>query len=288
MRVESLDPQPSRNSMLKIPLAIAPLLLGGIFSDPDCFANEATKAVDQRRQAHAHNDYLHDRPLLDALDNGFGSVEADIFLVDDELLVAHTRRELSPERTLRRLYLDPLRDRIKQNNGSVHGDGHPFTLLIDIKSKGEPTYRALHQLLSQYDDIFSSVADGRVTVRAVNAVISGNRPVDAVAADSPRYVGIDGRLSDLDGDKPADLMPLISDNWRRHFKWRGSGEMPTTDREKLTRVLERAHAKSRRVRFWATPDNVATWSALHAAGVDLINTDNLSGLGNYLRSTQTE
>ena len=34
-------------------------------------------------RAHAHNDYLHQRPLLDALDNGFCSVEADISLVDD-------------------------------------------------------------------------------------------------------------------------------------------------------------------------------------------------------------
>lgn len=274
--------------MLKVPLATALLLLCGISSGLGCFADEATKAVDQRRQAHAHNDYLHDRPLLDALDNGFGSVEADIFLVDGELLVAHTRRELAKDRTLRGLYLDPLRDRIKQNGGSVHGDGHPFTLLIDIKSKGEPTYRALHELLSQYDDIFTSVADSQVTARAVNGVISGNRPVDAVTADSPRYVGIDGRLSDLDSDKPADLMPLISDNWRRHFKWIGRGEMSDADREKLTQVLKQAHAKDRRVRFWATPDNAATWAALHTVGVDLINTDNLSGLGNYLRSTQTD
>ena len=33
-------------------------------------------------QAHAHNDYEHDRPLLDALEHGFTSVEADVWLVD--------------------------------------------------------------------------------------------------------------------------------------------------------------------------------------------------------------
>ena len=33
---------------------------------------------------HAHNDYLHSRPLLDALDQGFDSVEADVFLVNEE------------------------------------------------------------------------------------------------------------------------------------------------------------------------------------------------------------
>ena len=38
-------------------------------------------------RAHAHNDYEHPRPLLDALDHRFGSVEADIYLVDGQLLV---------------------------------------------------------------------------------------------------------------------------------------------------------------------------------------------------------
>ena len=56
-------------------------------------------------QAHAHNDYHHPRPLLDALDHGFCGVEADIFLVDGELLVGHDRTELKPERTLESLYL---------------------------------------------------------------------------------------------------------------------------------------------------------------------------------------
>ena len=36
--------------------------------------------------AHAHNDYEHRRPLQDALDRGFNSVEADVWLVDGELL----------------------------------------------------------------------------------------------------------------------------------------------------------------------------------------------------------
>ena len=72
-----------------------------------------TKSITPLKQAHAHNDYLHDRPLLDALDHGFCSVEADIFLVDGELLVAHTRSELSKERTLKKLYLNPLRERVK-------------------------------------------------------------------------------------------------------------------------------------------------------------------------------
>ena len=107
-------------------------------------------------RAHAHNDYLHERPLLDALNNGFCSVEADIFLVDGELLVAHTKRELSPERTLKTLYLDPLQKRIKYNGGRVHKGGPELTLLIDIKNNGEETWTVLNRVLAGYPEIFSA------------------------------------------------------------------------------------------------------------------------------------
>lgn len=250
-------------------------------------ADRADSPPDPRRRAHAHNDYEHERPLQDALEQGFGSVEADIFLVRGQLLVAHTSFQLSPEKTLEGLYLQPLRSRIEQQGGSVHGDGEPFTLLIDIKSEGESTYRALHALLSQYQDIFSAVSDGQVQSGPVTAIVSGNRPVEAIAGTSPRYVGIDGRLSDLPSDQPAHLMPLISDHWGRHFRWRGQGPMPTEDRKKLMGVLETAHAAGRRVRFWAIPDRLPVWTALHEAGVDLINTDDLAGLASYLQSTST-
>ena len=57
---------------------------------------------------HAHNDYEHKHPLFDALACGFCSVEADINLVDGQLLVAHSRAAVKPGRTLQSLYLDPL------------------------------------------------------------------------------------------------------------------------------------------------------------------------------------
>src|SRR5215467_985996 len=95
------------------------------------------------RRAHAHNDYEHKRPLLDALEQGFCSVEADIWLTDDALLVAHTVLDLKPERTLQKLYLDPLRERAKANGGKVYKDGPAFYLLIDVKTDAKKTYAAL-------------------------------------------------------------------------------------------------------------------------------------------------
>ena len=244
-------------------------------------------AVEPLRQAHAHNDYLHDRPLRDALDHGFSSVEADIFLVDGQLLVAHTKRELQPERTLRGLYLDPLRARVKANDGAVYPGGDPFYLLIDIKTSADATYAVLRKMLAEYADVISVVRDGKLEPKALYVVISGSRPTATMTHESVRYAGIDGRLSDLDSDVPAHLMPLVSDRWGAHFKWRGRGPIGEADREKLDDAVTKAHARGRRIRFWATPETVDMWRQLQASGVDHINTDDLAGLEKFLRSQAT-
>ena len=133
-------------------------------------------------RAHAHNDYHHPRPLLDALDHGFCSVEADIFLVDGQLLVGHFPIELKPARTLQALYLDPLQCRVRDNGERVYRAGPPFTLMIDVKTDAGRTYAVLATVLAGYADMLTSVRDGVVEQRAVNVIISGNRAEHAVAA----------------------------------------------------------------------------------------------------------
>jgi hypothetical protein len=238
-------------------------------------------------RAHAHNDYYHARPLLDALDRGFCSVEADVFLVNGMLLVGHEPSELCADRTLESLYLDPLLERIRRNDGQVYPGGPDFTLLVDVKSEGKATYLALDRVLAEYEEMVASVEDGTVHKRAVTVIISGNRAWDVIAADATRYAGVDGRLPDLESDRPAHLMPLVSDRWGGLFEWVGEGPMPEMERTKLRQFVRDAHASGRRLRFWATPDRpsqerAAVWNELLEAGVDLIGTDDLEGLKSYL------
>jgi hypothetical protein len=234
------------------------------------------------RQAHAHNDYEHPRPLHDALAQGFCSVEADIYLVDGKLLVAHDRKDLKPDRTLEALYLDPLRARAKAHGGQVHPGGPPFWLLIDVKTEAKSTFAALHPVLERYADILSVTTDGKLDRKAVTVVVSGNADRAGITALTRRYAAIDGRPPDLDGPAPAHLVPWVSDNWRLHFRWAGDGPMPDAEKAKLRTFVEKAHGQGRLVRFWATPENPAVWAELRAAGVDLINTDKLADLRTFL------
>ncbi|EFL42664.1 phosphatidylinositol-specific phospholipase C/glycerophosphodiester phosphodiesterase family protein [Streptomyces griseoflavus] len=240
-------------------------------------------------RAHAHNDYEHPRPLLDALDHRFGSVEADIYLAGGQLLVAHDPEDLDPSRTLESLYLGPLAARVRAHHGSVYrGHRRPLQLLIDIKTEGASTYLELDRQLGRYRSLFTTYAHGRVLPGPVTAVVSGDRAARApMEAQRVRRAFYDGRLTDLGSTAPASFVPLLSDNWTLHFTWRGVGAFPDAERRKLRGIVDTAHARGQRVRFWATPDlpgpdRDALWGELVAAGVDHLNTDDLAGLASFL------
>jgi hypothetical protein len=154
--------------------------------------------------------------------------------------------------------------------------------MIDIKTQAEPTYKALRELLKKYSGMLTVFRASGIETNSVTVIISGNRPINLMSNEPVRYAAIDGRLPDLESNPPPSLMPWISDNWTKHFTWRGEGNLPEAERIKLQRLVKRAHAQGRKIRFWAIPDQRAGWAALRSAGVDLLNTDNLAGLRDFL------
>jgi glycerophosphoryl diester phosphodiesterase len=231
--------------------------------------------------SHAHNDYEHPRPLSDSLSLGYASIEADVWLVDGELCVAHDRAKVDPSRRLDNLYLDPLLQRFMQNEGKLYATGETLILLVDIKSEAEATYRALQQLLTKYR-LMLEVADAK-TNPAVKVIVSGNRAIDLIQADKERLVSVDGRLKDLQIKVDPSLMPLISDNYRLHFRYLGSGEISDEERAKLRDYVRLVHQNGAQLRFWGTPENESLWKVLREEQVDFIGTDQLQQLADFLK-----
>jgi hypothetical protein len=230
---------------------------------------------------HAHNDYLHERPLLQALELGYCSIEVDVLLVDGKLRVAHSLEETSPGRTLESLYLAPLLRALEADE--VPCREPPLLLLVDIKSEAEATYRRLVEELAMLGPHLSTWREGGSHLGSVTVVVSGNRPIDLMASEGTRLAFVDGRLHDLEpGDAPADLVPLISDSWSRHFDGRGAGGMDPGEERRLRALVAAAHAQGRRLRFWAVPHEPALWRTLLEAGVDLVSVDDLEGFASFV------
>ncbi|MDB5478594.1 MAG: secreted protein [Alphaproteobacteria bacterium] len=246
-------------------------------------------------RAYAHNDYKHDAPLFDALRHGFTTVEADVFLVNGELLVGHTMGTTRPGRTLEALYLKPLAEMAEKNDGHIYPQsGQSLQLLIDVKSGGAETHYALEDLLQRYAGLLTSYQVEEVREGAVTVLLSGKRPPQAFLRQASlrmgpeiRYAAYDGRLQDLPHKYSPAVMPLISADWNRNFDWRGIGPMEEKERKKLRDIVGKAHENGQDIRFWATPERdpaarTAVWKELVRMDVDYINTDHLPELHAWL------
>jgi hypothetical protein len=235
--------------------------------------------------AFAHNDYRHKRPLLDAEHNGYTHIEADVFLHKNKLVVAHINPYFKGKRTLENLYLAPLLEQTLKNNGNVYeGYDKTITLMVDIKTDGKKTYEHMKELLEKYRPILSSYDTGKVVTRAVTIVLSGHKPYDMVRNEKSRLVFIDEDLRKVDRDTIANVSRMASCKYSKLLKWKGNGLLSDREKKRLCDYVNIAHKNGEQVRLWASPDNKAVWREILSCGVDLINTDKLVALKNFLVS----
>ncbi len=235
-------------------------------------------------RAHSHNDYIRRHPLLDALEHGFCSVEADIHWVNGDLLVAHDLDKCKPERNLRDMYLKPIFERVQRNNGHVFPTSSEFWLLIDIKSEPEKTYALLREQLEPYKAFLTRIENEKKISGAVTVVISGAVPRETITKEADRYAFMDGRIDDLEKNLSTDLVPWISNSWFSIFSWRGKGEIPEQERQKLREIVKKAHEQGRKVRFWDIPQTDDCWEVLYKEGVDFIHSDVPYRLSNFFKT----
>ena len=225
--------------------------------------------------AHAHNDYAHDRPLFEALENGFVSIEADVHLSNGKILVGHDH---PTSKTLESLYLKPLDSIARRNGGKVYPQKNvTVMLMIDIKTDGVKTFKALQKLLSKYAD-----ASNPGTYKGFRVFISGNRAIELIRNDPQHLSSIDGRPEDIGKGFTEAEMPVISENYSKIIKWDGKGSPTQEDLNKLTSLASKVHAENKKLRLWGIPDQENAWNVLLQAGVDLINSDKLKELNDFL------
>lgn len=275
---------------------------------------------------HSHNDYV-DEVLVDTLRLGFTSFEVDVWRtreLPEELLVGINWGEVSPprlHRTLRGLYLDPLRAHLEAtgNEPFPHCPGTRVQFLIDFKvgfapGSSDPAegidddeharrrgYELLDAQLAEYSDIITEYGpDGVVQERPVSVVVTGDRPgLDYIHGLPSRYSAGDGRLNFLDeGDsdfrQSASLVPMISGKFDFNFRFPSGPERDEV--AKLVSIYEHAERNGQRIRFWGSPDNRAIWvrllelagqRALEEWSPAIISTDRLAEFRQFIHPGET-
>lgn len=221
-------------------------------------------------QGHSHNDYHQNIPLLTAYYAGMGSIEADIFLKNGELYVAHDTSEIKANATLKQLYLDPLAAFYRKNGNRPYPDtAMKLQLVIDIKKNHQQVLPQLIKALNVYGDVFKSDQNPD----AIRIVLSGDMPKAENFKNYPGYIAFDGRPYTTYTPEQLKRIAMISDDLKKYTAWNGKGTPTKADEAKLRTVIEQARQKNKPFRFWATQDSPNTWIVLEKLGVHWLNTD---------------
>lgn len=230
-------------------------------------------------QIFAHNDYVRAKPFYTAYELGVGYIEADVYLIDGKLLVAHQRREIDARRTLDSLYLKPLLEQVRKNGGSAYPDhGKQLTLMIDLKTEGVPTLNALVARLKAYPSLLAC--------SGLHFMISGNVPDPEVWKNYPSFITIDGRPGVSYTADQLDRVAMISTSFRDHASWNGEEPMSAGTLKKLRDLIDDAHAKGKKFRFWATPDSKSAWKEQMRLKFDVILTDDVAALAAFMNNSE--
>lgn len=251
---------------------------------------------------HSHNDYEHRIPLFEALGSGCISVEADVHLKDNDLLVGHSDANLHKDVTLRSLYLEPLQRILEEQNGGTSSrrgvyDLAPeqtLVLLVDFKSSGPEAFAEMDAQLEPLRDLdFLTYWDGTTRImRPLTVVASGNSNFDSVLA-------LNATHRDIFWDAKLERLVALDDNFDNEsptYKFNQSNSYfastefrnamvytSPNDTGRSPNQLEQARVRGLLTRYWDTPTEPpnlreVVWRFLVDAGVGVLNVDDLGAV----------
>ena len=227
--------------------------------------------------AHSHNDYQQSAPFFNAYNLEYGSMEADVYLEENELYVAHTLKDVTLHHTFESLYLTPLAEMIQKNGGNVYADtARKLVLMLDIKREGVASVNKLIDVLMKYPAITSC--------RSLTILVTGDKPPSSTYSSYPSFLWFDGLLSSNYSKDALSHIAFLNDNFINYSTWKGHEEMLPADWEKLKKAVVKGHALGKKIRMWNSPDFMEGWAKLLELGVDYIDTDSIKALAEFLKN----
>ena len=172
------------------------------------------------------------------------------------------------------LYLKPLLEQLQKN------DKRKVSLLIDIKENYKESLRILTGELKPLKKYLVSDDDLN---KPVTILISGQRPPPAEYKNYPHYIFFDDDLRVFHTPEEWKRVRLVSLSFERYSHWNGEGDLPDSDIKVLTHVIDSVHTAGKKIRFWAAPDNENSWMTQMKLGADIIGTDKIQSLSEFMR-----
>jgi alkaline phosphatase len=189
------------------------------------------------------------------------------------LVVAHSKTDIQPQRTLKTLYLLPLLKELSINQS------RRVKLLVDIKEN----YRVVLPLLIQELEPLKQYLSSGQTTNRLTILISGTRPPPAEYKNYPAFIFFDDDLKLRHSAEEWNRVGLVSLPLSKLSNWKGEGDISRKDKKAIRHTIDSVHSAGKPIRFWAAPDTQTSWKLQMKLHADLIGTDKIDDLNSFMK-----
>ncbi|GAA5831925.1 hypothetical protein JCM5353_001906 [Sporobolomyces roseus] len=182
------------------------------------------------------------------------------------------------------------------------GNLTPIQLLVDLKTRGNETYHAVLQGLEPLRERqwLTRWNGTHVIPGPVQVLLTGNGINEdvrsQVAAQTRRDVFLDAPLlkldetwTGIDGEEyrwNSTLSPMASTSFSSATSWSGRQPISSTDRLHLSKIIESAHSRGIKTRFWSTPRwpsfvRERVWRTLYELETDYLDADDIEAIAKF-------
>ena len=193
-------------------------------------------------------------------------------------MVAHEKKYITANRSLKILYTDPLIKKFK--NDTLR----QLRLLIEIKEDYLAVLPLVIKELEPLRPYF--IYPGHLGRLAI--VMTGAVPPANELWNYPVWINFD--VDHVNGFTPHEWerIGLVSFPFGKYVKWDGRRDLTDNETGRIKGGIDSVHSAGKKIRFWETPDTKKSWQQLMTLGVDVIGTDAIEELGDFLNKESNQ
>jgi hypothetical protein len=189
--------------------------------------------------------------------------------------------------TFQSSYLLPIYSQYKKNQGKVHANfDDEMYLFLNIKFDPKKTYHKVWEQLSPYHEMLTYRVGPKWHEGKLKVIFVGNAPMRAFQQERVCFVAAQGTVADLSKNYDNKVMPLIGIDFNKEVDWNGVGKMPFDEYMAFKDIVKKTHEQDKKVRVYNIPNEEAIWEVMHAAGVDMISSNDPARFQKFMATKQ--
>lgn len=234
------------------------------------------------------NNFVTNNQLWESIGNGVFNFQADVMMIFGKLYVTSIMPENADHKlpTLSEAYLYPLFNQFKKNNGEiVPGYSGDIYLILNLLGQPAQIYKELAAQMNPYAEMLTYYdAEGKKHQGKLRILVNDKADFEKINKIKHSFLGLVGNMTDIDKNIATEKMPVIEVNFDELTSWKGVGNIPFEDFNKIKTVIQKVHSQGKKISINNCPAHKTIAELIISSKADFINTVESNRMADFFDS----